>query len=88
MARIPDDQLVRLKQDIAVQRLTEMRGITLKRPRWNCCRRLIWRTLSLSRTTPPLIPKGDILKLDSKGTLLLWASIPNSRAWQIPSRWL
>lgn len=31
MARIPDDQLVRLKQDIAVQRLTEMRGITLKR---------------------------------------------------------
>ncbi len=31
MARIPDDQLNRLKQDIAVQRLAEMRGITLKR---------------------------------------------------------
>lgn len=31
MARIPDDQIDRLKQDIAVQRLAEMRGITLKR---------------------------------------------------------
>jgi len=31
MARIPDDELERLKQDISIQRLAEGRGITLKR---------------------------------------------------------
>jgi len=31
MARVPDDQLDRLKQDISLQRLAEQRGITLKR---------------------------------------------------------
>ena len=31
MARIPDDELERLKQDVALQRLAEVRGIKLKR---------------------------------------------------------
>jgi len=31
MARIPDDQIDRLKQDVSVQRLAEGMGITLRR---------------------------------------------------------
>lgn len=31
MARIPDDQIERLKTEVALQRLAEMRGITLRR---------------------------------------------------------
>jgi len=32
MARIPDDELERLKQEVSLQRLAESRGITLNRP--------------------------------------------------------
>ncbi len=31
MARIPDNQIERLKQEVSLQRLTEGMGITLKR---------------------------------------------------------
>ncbi len=31
MARIPNDQLISLKQDISLQRLAESAGVTLKR---------------------------------------------------------
>jgi len=33
MARIPDDQIERLKHEIAIQRLAESAGIALKRHR-------------------------------------------------------